>query len=140
MSDELSRRQFVKLTGGFVVGAATAGSTPLINVLTANAQNSGASAIDYSKIAGWVVKDTGYHTGEMVKYQGNIFIASYWAGKEPGVDPGWALYDELYDVTSKNQTEQPKIIAYIPTWRRKEGFNYSNVAIYQNITHGLSLF
>jgi len=140
MSDELSRRQFVKLTGGFVVGAATAGSTPLINVLTANAQNSGASAIDYSKIAGWVVKDTGYHTGEMVKYQGNIFIASYWAGKEPGVDPGWALYDELYDVTSKNQTEQPKIIAYIPTWRRKEGFNYSNVAIYQNITHGIISF
>jgi len=40
MFDEISRRQFVKLTGGFVVGAAAAGSTPLINVLTANAQNS----------------------------------------------------------------------------------------------------
>ncbi|MBD2255508.1 glycosyl hydrolase family 18 protein [Nostoc parmelioides] len=140
MFNEISRRQFVKLSGGFVVGATAAGSTPLINVLTANAQNSEVSSIDYSTIPEWVPKDTGYHTGEMVKYQGNIFRASYWAGKEPGVDPGWTLYDELYNETTTNQTEQAKVIAYIPTWRKQEGFNYSNAEIYQSITHGIISF
>jgi hypothetical protein len=52
---------------------------------------------DYSNVPEWVKKDTGYQTGDMVKYQGNIFIANFWAGSEPGRDPsdGWALYDEL---------------------------------------------
>lgn len=40
MFDRLSRRQFIKLTGGFIAGTAAAGSLPLINVLRANAQNS----------------------------------------------------------------------------------------------------
>ncbi len=40
MFDGLSRRQFVKVTGGFVAGAAAAGSAPLIEILTAQAQSS----------------------------------------------------------------------------------------------------
>jgi hypothetical protein len=59
---------------------------------------------DYPNVAEWKLKDTGYHTGDMVKYKSNIFRAAYWAGKEPGTDPGWSLYDELYDETSHNAT------------------------------------
>ena len=52
------------------------------------------------------LKDTGYHTGDMVKYKSNIFRAAYRAGKEPGADPGWSLYDE----TSHNATQAAKVI------------------------------
>ncbi|BAY26635.1 glycosyl hydrolase, BNR repeat protein [Calothrix sp. NIES-2100] len=98
---------------------------------------------DYSNVPDWVSKSEGYQTGAMVKYQGNIFYANFWAS-EPGVGDaeqnGWRFYDELYDVTPHTPTEQAKIIAYIPTWRKKEGFNYTNDEIYQYITHGIVAF
>ncbi|MBE9002069.1 hypothetical protein IQ274_28675 [Nostoc sp. LEGE 12447] len=94
---------------------------------------------DYPNVAEWVVKDTGYQAGEMVKYEGNIFKASYWAGAAPGQDPGWAIYDEMYDLTSTGNG-QAKIIAYIPTWRKAEGFNYGNDEMYRYITHGIISF
>src|SRR6516164_4734945 len=93
---------------------------------------------DYPNVAEWKVKDTGYHTGDMVKYKSNIFRAAYWAGKEPGTDPGWSLYDELSDETSHNPTQAAKIIGYLPTWR--SDLDYNNAAIYQNITHGIIAF
>ena len=99
---------------------------------------------DYSNISEWEFKDTGYQTGAMVRYQGNIFVADFWAQVEPGKKPkpeeGWALYDELYDVTSSSSTEPAKIIAYIPTWRKKEGFDYKNSEMYRYITHGVIAF
>jgi GH18 family chitinase len=98
---------------------------------------------DYPSIPEWVSKSEGYQTGAMVKYQGNIFYANFWAS-EPGVGDadhnGWRFYDELYDLTPHTPTEQAKIIAYIPTWRKKEGFNYSNDEMYQHITHGIVAF
>ncbi|BAY95893.1 glycosyl hydrolase, BNR repeat protein (plasmid) [Microchaete diplosiphon NIES-3275] len=98
---------------------------------------------DYSNVPDWVSKSEGYQTGAMVKYQGNIFYANFWAS-EPGVGDadsnGWRFYDELYDVTPHTPTEQAKIIAYIPTWRKKEGFNYTNDEMYQYITHGIVAF
>jgi GH18 family chitinase len=75
-----------------------------------------------------------------VKYQGNIFKAKYWAGKEPGVDPGWELYDELYDLSSQAPTGQAKIIAYIPAWKKQDGFNYARDEMYRYITHGIIAF
>jgi hypothetical protein len=51
-----------------------------------------------------------------------------------------AIYDELYDKTPHTPTQQAKIIAYIPTWRKKEGFNYANDEMYQYITHGIIAF
>ncbi|MBD2527664.1 glycosyl hydrolase family 18 protein [Nostoc sp. FACHB-133] len=94
---------------------------------------------NYPNVSEWVVKDTGYQAGEMVKYEGNIFKASYWAGAAPGQDPGWAIYDEMYDLTSTGNG-QAKIIAYIPTWRKAEGFNYGNDEMYRYITHGIISF
>ncbi|MFN6536198.1 MAG: glycosyl hydrolase family 18 protein [Nostoc sp. EkiNYC01] len=41
MSNRFSRRQFVKFAGGVVAGSAAVGSAPLVNLLAANAQNSG---------------------------------------------------------------------------------------------------
>jgi len=93
---------------------------------------------DYPNVAEWKVKDTGYYTGDMVKYKSNIFRAAYWAGKEPGPDPGWSLYDELYDETSHSPTQAAKIIGYLPTWRTD--LDYNNATIYQNITHGIIAF
>jgi GH18 family chitinase len=43
---------------------------------------------------------------------------------------------ELYDQTPHSPTGEAKIIAYIPTWRKQESFNYANDEMYQNITHG----
>ena len=43
------------------------------------------SSKDYPNVAEWKSKDTGYHTGDLVKYKSNVFLAAYWAGKEPGV-------------------------------------------------------
>jgi GH18 family chitinase len=96
------------------------------------------SSKDYANVAEWKTKDTGYHTGDMVRYKDNIFRAAYWAGKEPGVDPGWSLYDELYDQTSPNPTTTAKIIGYLPTWRTD--LDYGNAVVYQNITHGIIAF
>jgi GH18 family chitinase len=87
----------------------------------------------------------------MVKYQGNIFVADWWSGSAPGENPkrlvgdkiegdGWAFYDELYDQTPHTPTEQVKIIAYIPTWRKEEGFNYANDEMYRYISHGIISF
>lgn len=100
---------------------------------------------DYSNVPEWVYKAEGYDPVRdkreiKVKYQGNIFKANYWAGKEPGVDPGWELYDELYDQTAHTPTEQAKIIAYIPTWKKQAGFNYSMDEMYRYITHGIISF
>jgi len=64
---------------------------------------------DYPNVAEWKLKDTGYHTGDMVEYKSNIFRAAYWAGKEPGSDPGWSLYDELYNETSHSGTQAAKM-------------------------------
>ncbi len=98
---------------------------------------------DYSQVPDWVEKPEGYKTGEMVKYEGNVFIANFWASK-PGEgdanENGWRLYDELYDVTSSPATEPAKIIGYIPVWRKKEGFDYANEEMYLNITHGTISF
>ncbi len=98
---------------------------------------------DYSQVSDWVEKPEGYKTGEMVKYEGNVFIANFWASK-PGEgdanENGWRLYDELYDVTSSPATEPAKIIGYIPVWRKKEGFDYANEEMYLNITHGIISF
>ncbi|MBD2413938.1 hypothetical protein FACHB389_19505 [Nostoc calcicola FACHB-389] len=98
---------------------------------------------DYPNVPDWVSKSEGYQTGAMVKYKGNIFYANFWAS-EPGVgdakNNGWRFYDELYDQTPHTATEQAKIIAYIPTWRKKEEFNYANEEMYQYITHGIVAF
>jgi GH18 family chitinase len=98
---------------------------------------------DYSHVPDWVEKPEGYQPGAMVKYQGNIFIANFWASK-PGEgdanENGWRLHDELYDVTSNPATAPAKIIGYIPTWRKKEGFDYANEQMYLNITHGIISF
>jgi GH18 family chitinase len=98
---------------------------------------------DYPNVPEWVAKNEGYQTGEMVKYKGNIFYANFWAS-EPGVGDadhnGWRFYDELYDQTPHTATEQAKIIAYIPIWRKKEEFNYANDEMYQYITHGIIAF
>src|SRR4028119_926070 len=95
---------------------------------------------EYSDVPDWVEKPEGYKTGEMVKYEGNVFIANFWASK-PGEgeanENGWRLYDELYDVTSSPAAEPARIIGYIPTWRKKEGFDYTNVEMYRNVTHGI---
>jgi GH18 family chitinase len=96
------------------------------------------SSKDYSNVAEWKSKDTGYHTGDMVRYKNNIFRAAYWAGKEPGVDPGWSLYDELYDQTWPTPTTVAKIIGYLPTWRTD--LDFGNAVVYQNITHGIIAF
>ncbi|MEG4517225.1 MULTISPECIES: glycosyl hydrolase family 18 protein [unclassified Microcoleus] len=97
----------------------------------------------YSNVPDWVAKSEGYQTGAMVKYQGNIFYANFGAS-EPGVGDaaynGWRFYDELYDQTPHTPTAQAKIIAYIPTWRKKEGFNYANDEMYRYITHGIVSF
>jgi hypothetical protein len=93
---------------------------------------------DYANVAEWKSKDTGYHTGDMVKYKSNIFRAAYWAGKEPGTDPGWSLYDELYDETSRNTTQSAKVIGYLPTWRKD--LDYNNAAMYQASRTGSSPF
>ncbi|MBW4491244.1 MAG: phosphatidylinositol-specific phospholipase C domain-containing protein [Trichocoleus desertorum ATA4-8-CV12] len=98
---------------------------------------------DYSHVPDWVEKPEGYQTGSMVKYEGNVFIANFWASKPGEGDPnenGWRLYDELYDVTSSPATTPARIIGYIPTWRKKEGFNYDNEEMYLNITHGIISF
>jgi len=99
---------------------------------------------DYSNISEWEFKDTGYQTGAMVRYQGNIFVADFWAQAEPGKKPkpeeGWALYDELYDLTASRRPEPANIIAYIPTWRKREGFDYMNREMYRYITHGVIAF
>lgn len=98
---------------------------------------------NYQDVPDWEPKSEGYQTGAKVKYKGNIFHANFWAS-EPGVgDPnsnGWRFYDELYDQTSGARTEQAKIIAYIPTWRKREGFDYANSEMYQYITHGIISF
>src|SRR4051812_23790935 len=79
----------------------------------------------------------------MVKYHGNIFYANFWAS-EPGVGDadhnGWRFYDELYYQTSHTPVSRAKIIAYIPTWRKKEAFDYTNNTLYRYITHGIIAF
>lgn len=98
---------------------------------------------EYSDVPDWVEKPEGYKTGEMVKYEGNVFIAAFWASK-PGEgeanENGWRLHDELYDVTSSPAAEPAKIIGYIPTWRKEEGFDYANVEMYRHVTHGIISF
>jgi hypothetical protein len=32
---------------------------------------------------------------------------------------GWRFFDELYDLTPHQRTEQAKVIAYISTWRKQ---------------------
>lgn len=98
---------------------------------------------DYPNVPEWKDKPEGYKAEEMVKYQGNIFKAAFWASEPGKGDPdknGWRLYDELYDITTTQKTDVAKIIAYIPTWRTKEGFNYANKEMYRNITHGIISF
>ena len=98
---------------------------------------------DYSNVPEWVAKPEGYQTGAVTKYKGNIFRAAFWAS-EPGVGDananGWRFFDELYDQTPHTVTRQPKVIAYIPTWRTQEGFDYGNGEMYQYITHGIIAF
>ncbi|PSM48189.1 hypothetical protein C7Y66_15745 [Chroococcidiopsis sp. CCALA 051] len=98
---------------------------------------------DYSHVPEWVEKPDGYKKDDMVKYEGNVFKAAFWSDKPGEGDAeknGWRLYDELYDVTSSPLTEPAKIVAYIPTWRKKEKFNYANDEMYKNITHGIVSF
>jgi len=94
---------------------------------------------DYPIVPEWAPRDTGYPEGERVRYQGNIFIATSPAVAKPGVDSGWVLHDELYDVTSPAGWPEPsRIIAYLPTWL--EGFDYKNDELYRHITHGIIAF
>jgi GH18 family chitinase/pimeloyl-ACP methyl ester carboxylesterase len=101
------------------------------------------NSTDYTNVPDWAAKPEGYLTGDMVKYKGNVFQASFWAS-EPGVgdaaNNGWRFYDELYDQTAHTPTQQAKIIAYIPTWRKQTGFNYANDEMYKYITHGIIAF
>ena len=98
---------------------------------------------DYPAVPDWVAKPEGYQTGAVVKYKGNIFRAAFWAS-EPGEGDanknGWRFFDELYDQTPHTVTSQAKVIAYIPTWRKKEGFDYTNPEMYRYITHGIVSF
>jgi GH18 family chitinase len=101
------------------------------------------TSADYPNVPDWQPKPEGYQTGAMVKYQGNIFHADFWAsepGKGDADHNGWRLYDELYDVTPHRPTSQARIIGYLPTWRKSEGFEYGNPMMYQNITHGIVAF
>lgn len=99
---------------------------------------------EYTSVPEWVLKDTGYQTGAMVRYKNNIFRADFWAGAAPGEKPkpaeGWALYDELYDLTAQPLGGPAKVIAYIPTWRKQENFAYGNDVMFRNITHGIVAF
>src|SRR6266478_7138891 len=102
---------------------------------------------DYPNVPEWAPRSDAeaYQAGATIKYKGNIFRAAFWVSSlEPGTgDPkynGWQLYDELYDQTTHTPTAQAKIIAYIPAWRKKEGFNYANVEMYQYVTHGIIAF
>ena len=96
---------------------------------------------DYPNVPDWTYKPEGYQAGAMVKYEGNVFQAAFWAS-EPGKDDpahnGWRLYDELYDLTAHTPTTQPLIAAYIPTWLTD--LDTSSAATYQNITHALVAF
>lgn len=98
---------------------------------------------DYPAVPDWAEKPEGYQEGAMVKHRGNVFRASFWAS-EPGVGDansnGWRFFDELYDQTPHQPTGQAKIIAYIPTWRKTEGFDYANPEMYRYITHGIVSF
>ncbi|KUL24435.1 glycoside hydrolase family 18 protein [Streptomyces regalis] len=98
---------------------------------------------DYPDVPDWVAKPEGYQAGAVTKYKGNIFRAAFWAS-EPGVGDantnGWRFFDELYDQTAHTPVQQSKIIAYIPTWRKAEGFDYGNGEMYQYITHGIIAF
>lgn len=53
----------------------------------------------------------------MVRYNGNIFKAAYWAGSAPGENPtdGWRLQEEIYTGGSSSES---KVIGYLPTWRK----------------------
>jgi GH18 family chitinase len=100
---------------------------------------------DYPDVPEWVSKPEGYQADAMVKYEGNIFKAKFWAGLAPGEldsngESGWELYDELYDLTSGAPTTEAKIIGYLPTWRKEDGFNYADPNLYQYITHGIIAF
>jgi GH18 family chitinase len=98
---------------------------------------------DYPNVPDWQPKPEGYQPGSMVKYQGNIFEAAFWASEPGQGDPnknGWRLYDELYDLTPHTPTNQARIVAYIPTWRKSEGFVYTNQSLYKSITHGVISF
>lgn len=100
---------------------------------------------DYPNVPDWVANSEEIQNGEMVKYQGNVFQGGFqFPNQAPGVgDPaynGWRFYDELYDQTPHTPTEQAKVIAYIPTWRKREEFNYANDEMYRYITHGIIAF
>lgn len=98
---------------------------------------------DYPDVPEWVSKPEGYQAGSVTKCKGNIFRAAFWAS-EPGVGDantnGWRFFDELYDQSAHTPVQQSKIIAYIPTWRKAEGFDYGNGEMYQYITHGIIAF
>jgi GH18 family chitinase len=100
---------------------------------------------DYQNVEQWQ-RGTQYTSPARVKHNGNIFDLSFGQNEtyEPAVGDaahnGWRFYDELYDQTSVAPTDQAKVIAYIPCWRQKEGFNYSNDEIYRYITHGIVAF
>ena len=98
---------------------------------------------DYPDTPEWEHKPEGYQTGAMVKYKGNIFKAAFWAS-EPGEgdpnDNGWRFHDEMYDLTDSGESGKNRIIAYIPTWRKREGFDYAHGEMYRHITHGIVSF
>ncbi|MGW4528047.1 glycoside hydrolase family 18 protein [Amycolatopsis sp. NPDC004378] len=98
---------------------------------------------DYPDISEWEAKPEGYQAGSVIKYKGNVFRAAFWAS-EPGAGDansnGWRFFDELYDQTPHAKTDKAKIIAYIPTWRKAEGFGYGNFEMYQYLTHGIIAF
>ncbi|WP_375758701.1 glycosyl hydrolase family 18 protein [Corallococcus exercitus] len=99
---------------------------------------------EYLHVPDWTPKQdgSGYQEGAIVKHGGNIFVAKFWAGGAPGEDPGWALHDELYDVSAPpgGRTETAKVITYIPTWRGADDLNLLNGEIYKNMTHGILSF
>ncbi|MEU6660327.1 glycosyl hydrolase family 18 protein [Streptomyces sp. NPDC046821] len=98
---------------------------------------------DYPNVETWVKNPSGYQTGSVTKYEGNIFRAAFWAD-EPGVgDPnknGWRFFDELYDKTQHKETEKANVIAYIPSWRKEGEFDYAKGEMYRYLTHGIVAF
>jgi hypothetical protein len=84
---------------------------------------------DYADVPNWVSKPEGYQTGAMVKYQGNVFYANFWA-TEPGVGDansnGWRFYDELYDQTSAHTPQTKDILAQFPQASR---LGYGNIQV-----------
>jgi GH18 family chitinase len=139
----LNNNVYDNKTSGFQGECAGCGATTRVRNGVVRGNTATPALTPNADIPDWVDKPEGYQAGAKVRYKGNIFIAEFWAS-EPGVgDPatnGWRLYDELYEVTSTPLGGPAKVIGYLPTWRKAEGFNYKNDELYRNVTHSILSF